>query len=80
MKNIDKDKKKIDCSELEKQICTLKGIYSSKIKLDGEKISEVNLLTSLDSIIAVKLVRTAIYVNTGYLITKNTIFKVARTG
>jgi len=71
-------KKAVEGTVIEEVIASLKGIHSANIKTDGTRIAEIHLLTNIGSSQAVKAARTAIYVKTGYLVDKDTIFKVAR--
>jgi len=65
-------------SVFKEALASLKGIHSANIQTNGTRITEIHLLTSIGSSQAVKAARTAIYVKTGYLVDKDTIFKVAR--
>jgi copper chaperone CopZ len=68
----------IDISAVKEALTSVNGIISADVQLDGVKIKAVHLLTTIDGKAAVKAARTAIYVKTGYLLEKGTVFKVAR--
>lgn len=71
----------IDSNKIIEAISSLDGMQSVRVLLDedGTEIKEIHLLTALKNIQALKAVRTAVYVQTGYLIGKKTLFRVART-
>lgn len=68
----------IDIDVIREAIVSIDGIHSANVQAQGLRIKEIHLLTSLYSTKAVKAVRTAVYVKAGYLIDKDTLFRVAR--